>query len=63
MSKSNQEKIKAAVDLLIDKDTDLITFFAKDGMLKELTKSIFERALKAEMDESILGMANMAGLR
>jgi putative transposase len=53
MSKSNQEKIKAAVDLLIDKDTDLITFFAKDGMLKELTKSIFERALKAEMDEHL----------
>jgi hypothetical protein len=38
MSKSDQEKIKQAVDLLIDKDTDLISFFAKDGMLKELKK-------------------------
>lgn len=38
MSKSDQEKIKQAVDLLIDKDTDLTNFFAKDGMLKELKK-------------------------
>lgn len=53
MSKINQEKIKAAVDLLIDKETDLTSFFAKDGMLRELTKNIFERALKAEMDEHL----------
>lgn len=53
MSKNNQEKIKAAVDLLIDKDTDLTNFFAKDGLLKELTKTVFERALKAEMDEHL----------
>lgn len=53
MSKSDQEKIKQAVDLLIDKDTDLTSFFAKDGMLKELTKNLFERALKAEMDEHL----------
>lgn len=53
MSKSNQDKIKQAVELLIDKDTDLTNFFAKDGMLKELTKNLFERALKAEMDEHL----------
>lgn len=53
MSNSNQEKIKQAVDLLIDKDTDLTSFFAKDGMLKQLTKNIFERALKAEMEEHL----------
>jgi putative transposase len=53
MSKTNQEKIKQAVDLLIDKDTDLTSFFAKDGMLKELTKNLFERALKAEMEEHL----------
>ena len=47
MSNANQEKIKQAVDLLIDKDTDLTSFFAKDGMLKALTKNLFERALKA----------------
>ena len=29
MSKSDQEKIKQAVDLLIDKDTDLTSFFAR----------------------------------
>jgi hypothetical protein len=27
MSKTNEEKIKQAVDLLIDKDTDLTSFF------------------------------------
>lgn len=53
MSKSDQEKIKQAVDLLIDKDTDIASFFAKDGMLKELTKNLFERALKSEMDEHL----------
>jgi transposase-like protein len=53
MSKTNQEKIKQAVDLLIDKNTDLTSFFAKDGMLKQLTKHLFERALKAEMDEHL----------
>ena len=39
--------------MLIDKDTDLKSFFAKDGMLKALTKNLFERALKAEMDEHL----------
>ena len=39
--------------MLIDKDTDLTSFFAKDGMLKELTKNLFERALKGEMDEHL----------
>jgi len=34
MSNTNQEKIKQAVDLLIDKDTDLASFFAKDGDVK-----------------------------
>ena len=53
MNNTNQEKIKQAVELLIDKDTDLTSFFAKDGMLKELTKNLFERALKAEMEEHL----------
>ena len=53
MSATSKEKIKQAVDLLIDKDTDLASFFAKDGMLKELTKNLFERALKAEMEEHL----------
>lgn len=53
MNTNNEEKIKQAVDLLIDKDTNLASFFAKDGMLKELTKNLFERALKAEMEEHL----------
>lgn len=53
MNNRNEEKIKQAVDLLIDKDTDMASFFAKDGMLKQLTKNLFEKALKAEMDEHL----------
>ena len=53
MSKINQERINEAVDLLIDKDTDLTSFFAQDGMLKQLTKNLFERALKGEMEEHL----------
>ena len=63
MSKTDQEKIKQAVDLLIDKDTDLTSFFAKDGMLKELTKNLFERALKAEMDELLCARYTSPPLR
>jgi len=61
MSNTNQEKIKQAVVLLVDKDTDLTSFFAKDGMLKQLTKNIFERALKAEMDKHLGVIASMVG--
>jgi hypothetical protein len=38
MSKTDQEKIKQAVDLLIDKDTDITSFFAKDGIVKRAYK-------------------------
>ena len=46
--------------MLIDKDTDLTSFFAKDGILKALTKNLFERALKGEMDEH-LGYSKYGG--
>ena len=48
MSRTKEEKIKQAVDLLIDKDTDLRSFFGKDGILRQLAKNLFERTLKAE---------------
>ena len=53
MESTNEEKIKQAVDLLIDKNTDLSKFFAKDGLLKQLTKNLFERALQSEMEEHL----------
>ena len=40
MSNINQEKIKQAVDLLTDKDTDLTSFFAKDWNVKAAKESI-----------------------
>ena len=48
MSKSDQEKIKQAVDLLIDKDTDLTSFFAKDGIrtYANCTAGLFNSCIK-----------------
>lgn len=53
MQSTNEEKIKQAVELLIDKNTDISKFFAKDGLLKQLTKNLFERALEAEMEDHL----------
>ena len=53
MTEENKEKIKKALDILIDKETDLRNLFAKDGLLKELTKNLVERALKEEMEEHL----------
>lgn len=54
MSKDkNKDAISQAVDLLISKGTDTSNFWAKDGLLKELTKRLVEKALEAEMNEHI----------
>ncbi|MGX6959777.1 MAG: transposase, partial [Rickettsia endosymbiont of Pentastiridius leporinus] len=37
----------------MDKNTDISKFFAKDGLLKQLTKNLFERALEAEMEDHL----------
>ena len=42
-------KIKAAVDMLIESDSDLPNILGKEGLIKELSKCILERALEAEM--------------
>lgn len=46
-------KINAAVDLLIDSDVDLSNALGKDGIIKQLSKRILERALQVEMDEHL----------
>ena len=38
MSNTNQEKIKKAVDLLIDKDTDLTNFFCQRRHVKTVNQ-------------------------
>ena len=42
-------KINAAVDILIESDSDLSNILGKEGLIKQLSKCILERALEAEM--------------
>ena len=42
-------KINAAVDMLIESDSDFSNILGKEGLIKQLSKCILERALEAEM--------------
>lgn len=42
-------KVNAAVDMLIESDSDFTNILGKEGLLKQLSKCILERALEAEM--------------
>jgi putative transposase len=54
MSKDkNKDAISEAVDLLISKGTDTSNFWSKDGLLKQLTKRLVEKALESEMKEHL----------
>ena len=53
VTRTKNLKIKEASDLLIEGGSGLSTLFAKDGLLKELTKNIVERALQGEMEEHL----------
>jgi len=46
-------KINAAVDLLIEGDVDLSNALGKDGLIKQLSKRILEKALQVEMDDHL----------
>ena len=43
------EKLNAAIDMLIESDGDLSTVLGKEGLIKQLSKRILERALEEEM--------------
>ncbi|WP_339051824.1 hypothetical protein [Candidatus Lariskella endosymbiont of Epinotia ramella] len=49
MKTEKNKKINEAIDLLIEGGADLKTVLKQDGLIKELTKSILERALQAEI--------------
>jgi len=53
MTKKTNEAINQAIDLLIDNDTDISTLFKEDGLLKQLTKRLVERALHSEMNNHL----------
>lgn len=46
-------KINAAVDLLIEGDVNLSNALGKDGLIKQLSKRIIEKALQVEMDDHL----------
>jgi putative transposase len=46
-------KINAAVDLLIESDVDLSNALGEDGLIKQLSKRILEKALQVEMDDHL----------
>lgn len=46
-------KINAAVDLLIEGEVDLSNALGEDGLIKQLSKRILEKALQVEMDDHL----------
>jgi transposase-like protein len=51
--KLENTKINAVVDLLIEGDVDLSNALGKDGLIKQLSKRILEKALQIEMDNHL----------
>lgn len=43
MPQKQNDAMNQAIDLLINKDTDISTIFKEDGLLKQLTKRIVEK--------------------
>jgi len=50
---SNNDAISEAIDLLIGKGVNLSTVLAEEGLLKQLTKRLVEKALESEMDDHL----------
>ena len=48
------EKINAALDMLIESDSDWSNILGKEGLIKQLSKCILERALEAEMQSHLV---------
>ena len=46
-------KLNAAIDMLIESDADLSNVLGKEGLIKQLSKRILERALEAEMQNHL----------
>ena len=52
--KTEQDKVlDKAMDLIIESGADLQSMFKEGGLLKQLTKNLVERALKAELNEHL----------
>ena len=47
------KSINAAVDILLESEKDLPNILGKEGLLKDLSKRILERALEIEMQSHL----------
>ena len=53
MTQKQNAAMNQAIDILINNDTDVSTLFKEDGLLKELTKRLVEKALQSEMNNHL----------
>lgn len=53
MTQNQNEALSKALDLIVESGADLSSLFKQDGLLKQLTKGLVERALQAEMKEHL----------
>ncbi|WP_341791240.1 IS256 family transposase [Rickettsia endosymbiont of Gonocerus acuteangulatus] len=53
MHQKQNEAMNQAIDLLINNDTDILTLLKEDGLLKQLTKRLVEKALQSEMNNHL----------
>lgn len=53
MTEKQNAAMDQAIDLLINNDTDISTLFKEDGLLKELTKRLVEKALQSEINNHL----------
>lgn len=51
--KIDNTKINAAIDLLIESDVDFSNALGEDGLIKQLSKRILEKALQIEMNDHL----------
>lgn len=52
MSELKKSAITEAVNLIANSELDLSTMFNQDGLLKQLTKELVEKALEGELKKS-----------
>ncbi|MCF6777063.1 hypothetical protein L3V83_10840 [Thiotrichales bacterium 19X7-9] len=53
MRKKPNKAIQEAIDVLVSHNIDLSSVLKEDGVLKQLTKGLVERALESEMDNHL----------
>jgi len=53
MQKASTNKLEEAVDLIANSEVDLSTMFKQDGILRQLTKALVERALQGEISHHL----------